>query len=290
MTYAHPEFLISTETLAESLEEPTLRLYDCAVFLLPDPPRYRVESGQASYEKTHIPGAAFLDLTGDLSDQSSNFGFTLPPAAQLQDAFAAAGISDDSHVVLYSSGHLMWATRMWWMLHSAGHNNVQVLDGGFDKWQAENRPAESGAARYPAGELSINLDASRWAPTSEVQAAIQDGAVCTLNSLSPGVYSGESAMNYGRKGHITGSLNVHYEDLLSNGCFKSAAELEAQFEASDALNKPRVIAYCGGGISATIDALALSLIGHNNIAVYDGSMSQWVADPALPMTEGAQPA
>ena len=289
MTYAHPEYLISTDALADSLDDPDLRLYDCAVFLIPDPPRYRVESGRASFEKAHIPGAGFLELLGELSDQGSKFGFTLPPAAQLQGAFAAAGISDDSRVVLYSSGHLMWATRTWWMLHSAGHASVQVLDGGLNKWQAEGRATQSGAATYPPGTLTVNLDPDRWASTTEVKAAINDGAVCTLNALSPDVYSGEAAMNYGRKGHITGSLNVHYEDLLSGGCFKPAAELEAHFKASGALASPQVITYCGGGISATIDALALRLVGHDNVAVYDGSMSEWVADPALPMTQGEDP-
>lgn len=290
MSFAHPEYLISTDELAETLEDDNLRVFDCAVFLLPDPPRYKVESGLASYETAHIPGAGFLDLTGNLSDSSSRFGFTLPDAGQLSAAFSTKGISDGSTVVLYSSGHLMWATRLWWMLHSAGHTNVRVLDGGLQKWQAEGRPTRSGSETYPAGNFTAVINAARWAPTREVLAAIEDGAVCTLNALSPGVYSGESAMNYGRKGHITGSLNVHYEDLLTNGCFKSAEELASLFADSGALNAPRVIAYCGGGISATIDALALTLAGHENVAVYDGSMSEWVADPALPMTQGPAPA
>ena len=118
-------------------------------------------------------------------------------------------------------------------------------------------------------------------------AAIGDGAVCTINALSPSVHSGEWATNYGRKGHITGSRNVPYAALLNaDGTSRDDAELRSLFEAVGALERPRVICYCGGGISATMDALALTRLGHPSVAVYDGSMSEWSRDPDLPMEIG----
>jgi len=122
-----------------------------------------------------------------------------------------------------------------------------------------------------------------------VLTAIDDAGVCTINALSPAVYSGEKNM-YGRPGHIPGSRNVFYDSLLNadTGIFRAPAQLKPLFEAVGAYQKPRVICYCGGGISATMDALALVMTGHPDIAVYDGSMMEWVADPALPLTLGSE--
>ena len=130
-------------------------------------------------------------------------------------------------------------------------------------------------------------DAARWADKHEVLRAIGDDAVCTLNALTASVHAGTAELNYGRKGHIKGSVNVPYPSLLNaDGSYRPVDELRAAFDAVGALRKPRIICYCGGGISATMDALALTLIGHANVAVYDGSMSEWVLDPALPMELG----
>jgi thiosulfate/3-mercaptopyruvate sulfurtransferase len=290
--YAHPEFLTSAAELATALgTDPGLRVYDCTVYLVPDPPRYRIESGRATYLEGHVPGAGFLDLTGSLSDASSRLGFTLPGAAALETEFRKAGIDDDaSHVVLYSKGHVMWATRVWWMLRSAGHRSVAVLDGGFDAWQAARNPIETGQSKpYPAGSMRVTMTAARWADKAAVAAAMDARSTCTINALSPGVYAGTAPISYGRKGHIPGSVNVPYNRILDAGKFRGAEELEAVFRESGALDGRRVIAYCGGGISATVDAFALALIGRDDVAVYDGSMSEWAADASLPLREGAAP-
>jgi len=154
------------------------------------------------------------------------------------------------------------------------------------KWQAEDRNTDQGASSYAAGDFSVNIDATKWADKNDVLQAIDDAGVCTINALTPGVYSGSADMSYGRKGHITGSRNIYYGDVLDEGCFRSASDLKALFNAKDVLSAEKVIAYCGGGISATIDALALTLLGHKNLAVYDGSMSEWVKDKELPLALG----
>lgn len=280
--------LVSTAWLAEHLGDPTLRIFDATVHLRPvTPGPYRVESGRADYEAAHIPGAAFMDLVRDLSDPTSPLNFTRAPADRLADALAAAGIGADSRVVIYASTTPMWATRVWWMLRAAGFDEVAVLDGGLARWIAEGRPVEAGERRYPAADLSLTERPEAWADKQAVLAAIDDGAVCTINALSPSVHSGMAAMSYGRKGHIKGSRNVPYAALLdAEGRYRSDAELRELFTTIGAFERPRVIFYCGGGISATMDALALTRLGHPSVAVYDGSMSEWSQDPDLPMETG----
>jgi thiosulfate/3-mercaptopyruvate sulfurtransferase len=289
MTDTQSNFLISTEQLAQAIttSPQDLRIYDVTVNLVPNPPGYKAESGLNDYQAEHIPGAAFLDLIRDLSDTTSGLGFTLPSEEHLQAGFREAGVSNDSKIVLYSTGHMMWATRAWWMLHSSGHGNVAVLDGGFAKWRDEGRNTTDEEPSLPPGDFDVSLNRNRWADKSAVIEAINDAATCTINALSPGVYSGEAEMNYGRKGHIENSRNVYYDEVLNDGCFRSADELKTLFTEKNVLDNPRIIAYCGGGISATIDALALTLIGHDNVAVYDGSMSEWVKDESLPLVTGS---
>jgi thiosulfate/3-mercaptopyruvate sulfurtransferase len=283
----HP--LISTESLADRLadEHNRLRLFDTTVHLRPaHPGPYRIDSGRADYEATHIPSAAFVDLSQELSDTRSTLNFTMPGAAQLEAALSASGLSNGDECVLYSATTPMWATRLWWMLKSVGFG-ARVLDGGLAKWRAEGRAVAAGSERYPDGRFVARARAALWADRHEVQRAIGDAAVCTLNALSAAVHAGSAEQHYGRKGHIKGSVNLPYALLLdADGCFKPAEALRPAFDAVGALGKARVICYCGGGISATMDALALQLHGHPNVAVCDGSMSEWVRDASLPMELG----
>jgi thiosulfate/3-mercaptopyruvate sulfurtransferase len=286
------DVLISTQALAERLQRSDaprpLRIFDATVHLRPaQPGPYVVESGRADYETAHIPSAAFVDLGQELSDTRSALRFTLPPPPQLEAALSAAGLSNGDDCVVYSSSSPMWATRLWWMLRSMGFA-AAVLDGGLPKWRAEGRALAQGFECYPPGRFVARPDAARWADKQEALLAIGSDAVCTINALTAAVHAGTAEMNYGRKGHIKGSVNVPYPALLdADGCFKPAQALRPIFDAVGALRKPRVICYCGGGISATMDAMALHLIGHPGVAVYDGSMSEWVLDPQLPMETGS---
>ena len=183
----------------------------------------------------------------------------------------------------------MWATRFWWMLRACGFDNVAVLDGGFDKWQAEGRPTEGGTRSYAPQQLTLTARPAAWADKNEVLAAIGDRAVCTINALSPSLHEGTSKTSYGRKGRIKGSRNVPYASLLKeDGTYRDEEELRSFYAKVGAFEMPRVICYCGGGISATMNALALTRLGHPSVAVYDGSMSEWTHDPDLPMETGAQ--
>ena len=289
MTYAHPEYLIEPDALQAALEAPDLKIFDATVHLVPAEKGYRAESGLADYERAHIPGAAFLDQIRAVSDTSTGLGFSLPDPVALEQGLRTAGISQGDRVVVYSTGHMMWATRAWWLLHYAGLDEVAVLNGGFAGWQAAGHGTASGGSSYDAGDVTVDVRADRFVNQDAVLSAIGSRAVCTVNALAPDVYSGESKMSYGRKGHITGSVNVHYDELLDGQRFRPADELKQSLAAKGLLDADRVIAYCGGGISATIDALACLLVGKNEVAVYDGSMSEWVRDERLPMTTGSEP-
>lgn len=280
--------LVSTDWLAKHLRDPDLRIFDTTVHLRPATPGpYVIESGRADYDAAHIPGAAFIDLAGELSDAAAPLPFTMPPIDRLAHALGAAGIGRGTRVVAYTTTSPMWATRLWWMLRASGFDDVAVLDGGFEKWTAEGRPVEVTPRHYPPTDISLTARPGAWADKRAVLAAIDDGAVCTINALSPSVHSGESPMSYGRKGHIKGSCNVPYASLLkADGTYRDEPELRALFTAIGALEKPRVICYCGGGISATMNALALTRLGHPSVAVYDGSMAEWSRDPDMPMEIG----
>ena len=183
----------------------------------------------------------------------------------------------------------MWATRLWWMLRSIGVD-AAVLDGGLAAWIEAGQPTEAGEVTLPPGTLTARPRPDLWADRDRVLAHVGDAAVCTVNALSPSVYRGDGGTNYGRPGHITGSVNVPYAALFADDAhrFADADAIRAAFDAVGAFERP-VICYCGGGISATCDAFALVRLGHRDVAVYDGSMNEWVRDPSLPMTVGAEP-
>ena len=285
----HGSNLVSTTWLSENIKKSDLRLFDTTVHLRPSTPGpYTIESGRADYEAGHIPGAAFIDLYRDLSDTTAPLPFTKPSNEQLAQAFGAAGIQKGTRVVLYSTTTPMWATRVWWMLRALGFDDVAVLDGGFSKWMAENGSVETKTQHYPPTELTLDTQDRCWADKQAVLSAIDDQEICTVNALSPGVYSGSSATSYGRKGHITGSCNVPYAALLNDdGTYRDEVELRALFADTGAFDRSHVICYCGGGIAATMDALALTQLGHPSVAVYDGSMSEWCRDPEMPMEMSA---
>ena len=289
MTYTDPQLLIEPVELADRIGASELRIFDATVFLKPAEKGYRAESGLESYREGHIPGAAFMDQITAVSDTSSGLGFTLPAEDYLQSALRKLGINNDSQVVVYSTGHMMWATRAWWLLHYAGHASVRVLNGGYAGWQAVAGPVNQQDESYEPGDFSLRARPSTFVDQAGVLAAIGDPAVCTVNALNPGVYSGSAAMSYGRKGHITGSINLFYDDLLDGDRFRDAQAITESLRAKGLLEAERVVTYCGGGISATIDAFACLLVGKEEVAVYDGSMSEWVRDESLPMTEGEMP-
>ena len=288
MSYNHPEYLISVDELAEQIDDASLRVFDTSVLLHATDQGYTSEPGRARYLEEHIPGAAFINLTEDWSDTTSGLNNTLPGIAALSQAIGNDGIGNDHLVVLYSSSHLMWATRAWWLLRYAGHTNVRVLNGNLAAWIDAGLPTRSDAERYPAAEFTPSPRRDLFVNTEEMTRGMHE-AVCTINALSPALYAGTGDFYYGRRGHIPGSRSVYFADILQNEFFLPAPELKAVLEAQGMLSAPRTLIYCGGGIAATLDGFACMLLGQENVGVYDGSMSEWAADDALPLTLGDTP-
>jgi thiosulfate/3-mercaptopyruvate sulfurtransferase len=286
---AHSAALISTEELARRLDAPALRIFDCTTYLRPRPEGgYNAESGRANYDKGHIPGAAFLDLGGEFSDQNSKLRFTLPPLDELTRTFAAKGIGHGTFVVLYSHATPTWATRLWWMLRAIGFDDAVVLDGGLDKWKAESRPLVPSPTVYPPATLSLRARSEIFVGKEEIKAAIGKTDTLTLNALSLDQHKGTGGVVYGRPGRIAGSSCVPAASLIgSDKTLKPIAELRAAFDGVGTAPDKRVLVYCGGGIAASLDAFVLTaLLGHKNVAVYDNSMQEWSNDPSLPMEVG----
>lgn len=288
-----PNALIDTEKLARDLKRGDLRVYDCTTYLNPAPPDsddpYIVAPGRDSFEAAHIPGADFLDLQGEFSDQATRLRFMMPPVARLEAAFGRHGLGNGTRVVLYSIGTMMWATRFWWMLKSLGFDGAAVLDGGFDKWQAEGLPIERGPAKgYPAATFVAKPRPGRFVDKQVVLAATRDPDTVIVNALGPQFHLGQEPSRYGRPGRVPRSVNVPAASLVDpqSKAFTSLADAATKFAASGVSKDKHVIAYCGGGISATVDLFLLHQLGFDDLTLYDGSMGEWARDAALPIERG----
>jgi thiosulfate/3-mercaptopyruvate sulfurtransferase len=288
-----PDALISTDDLAGRLGQPGLRIYDCTTYLEPPDPGsddpYKPVAGWKTFVAGHIPGADFLDLQAEFSAPDTPLKFMMPSAEHLARAFGRHGLGDGGRVVLYSIGTMMWATRVWWMLRSLGFDAAAVLDGGFDRWQAEGRALETGDPKgYPPAIFTPRPRPGRFVDKTTVQAAIGDPRTVTVNALGPQFHRGLEPSRYGRPGRVPGSVNVPAASLVDPATkrFVSPADAMATFAAAGVGRDQRVIAYCGGGISATIDLFLLHQLGFDDLTLYDGSMGEWAKDPSLPIETG----
>ena len=285
--------LISTAELADMLDRPNLRLFDCTTTLEYQPEGsgipYIAVPGRHTFEAGHIPGADFLDLQGEFSIPNIELHFMMPATAQLEAAFGRHGIGADSQVVLYSIGSAMWATRFWWMLRSLGFADVRVLDGGLDTWKAEGRAVETGPAKgYPPATFVAKPKAGYFVDKHATLQASTDQNTVVVNALNPQLHKGLEPSRYGRPGRIPGSVNVSAATLYdpATKAFVPLAEAETKFSAQGITKDKRVVAYCGGGISAIIDLFLLHRLGYKNLTLYDGSMGEWAKDESLPIETG----
>ena len=284
-----PGLLVDGAWLQKHLGEPRLRVFDCTTKLVPDPVKtFRAESARPEWERGHVPGAAYIDLQATLSDPASGLRFTMPSAERFAEAMSALGVDDDSRVVLYSAASNWWATRVWWMLRAFGFDQAAVLDGGWERWTAESRPTCVAPCAYPRARFVARPRPLLLANKDEVLAATSAADVAIVNALTRRQHTGEGGVHYGRPGHIPSSVNIPYVDLIDRdtNTFRPPAELRAILERDGVLSAGRVITYCGGGIAATGVAFALALLGRPDVAVYDGSLAEWCADPSLNVEMG----
>lgn len=283
--------LVDPEWLHAHLEEPDLRVLDCTVHLSFDDETGERSSvsGREDWETSHIPGSAFADLLEDFSvTDDPDYPYQLPDPDAFAESMEQLGIGDDSRVVLYDAAGNGWAARFWWMLRVFGFDRAGVLDGGWDRWVAEDRPTSTEPPTHDPATFTPQFRPELVADVEDVRESIDDEDHCLINALRPADYAGSEPIKYGRPGRIPDSENVPavgdqaIVDPETN-TFESPEELEERFDAVGATDSEQVTTYCGGGIAASSLALALYEAGIEDAAVYDGSLAEWGENTDLPM-------
>ena len=210
-----------------------------------------------------------------------------PSTEQFIAAMEKYGISNDSLVVLYSTPG-QWASRVWWLMRSFGFDNAVILSGGLPKWTAEGRAVSNEPCTYAPGSFTATPRPEAFVGKDDVLAAIDDDGTVLINALPAMMHTGEGGGVFGRKGHISGSTNVPFGSMHDpdTDAYLPAVQLAHIFDSVGASNANRVILYCGAGIGSTNLAFALNMLGHDNVTVYDASLSEWGNNASLPMEIG----
>jgi thiosulfate/3-mercaptopyruvate sulfurtransferase len=276
--------LVSTEWLGQRLGRPGLRVLD-ASWYLPTAGR----DPRAEYAAAHIPTALYFDLDA-VSDQASPLPHMLPEAATFARAMSALGLHDGDDLIVYDgSGTNISAARAWWTFRVFGHPRVAVLDGGLLKWQREGRPLEPGAVRLPPGRFTAALDHAAIRDLAAVRALVAEPGEQIVDMRSAGRFAGtEPEPRAGlRGGHIPGSRNLPFNELVAaDGTLLPADALRRRLEAAGIDASGPVVATCGSGTSACTLILALHLLGHDRVALYDGSWAEWGGRDDTPVATG----
>ncbi|MFV0643563.1 MAG: sulfurtransferase [Sphingomonadaceae bacterium] len=279
------EKLVSTQWLASSLHDNNLVVVDASAHL---PAAGR--DPRAEFEQGHIPCAVFLDLAS-LFDPGSPVPNALPTAQQFATRMDSLGITTKDRVVIYDDSFVKTSARAWFMFRMFGHGDVAILDGGLEKWSNENRPLESGQA--DRGKASGYIPASEKRDNIRTKAQMMDisanGSAQIVDVRDAGRFTGETvdAVHDLPGGHIPGARNLPFFELYNpDGTFRDASSLRQAFDKAGLdLTRP-VIASCGGGVTACTALFALETLGHKDGQLYDGSWSEWGADPATPKETG----
>jgi thiosulfate/3-mercaptopyruvate sulfurtransferase len=278
------ESLVSTDWLAAELGAADLRVVDATIFL-PDSGR----DARAEHEAEHIAGAVFMDLD-EIVDPGNALPHSFPPAHVFASRARSLGIGDGDRIVVYDNSPLHSAARAWWMLRTFGARKVAILDGGLERWKAEGRPVESGAAARRPGHFTPE-ERDGGVAGKELVAGLLGSSEVEIVDARPGPrFRGEdSEPRPGvAPGHIPGSKSLPQSDLFeADGRWKRGEALRAAFEAAGVdLSKPMVTT-CGSGVTAAVLLFGAHLLGKDDVRLYDGSWSEWGADPATPKATGA---
>ncbi|HLS68230.1 MAG TPA: 3-mercaptopyruvate sulfurtransferase [Kiloniellales bacterium] len=282
---AHPEHcLVSTEWLAARLQEPDLRVVD-ATYYLPN------EEGdaRAEYAAEHIPGAVFFDID-EIKDPNSPLPHMLPPPEIFSSKVRHLGLGDGNRIIVYDRRGLFSAARVWWSFRVFGHREVAVLDGGLPKWKAEGRPLDDRPVVPMERHFTARLDTTQVRDQEQLLRNLESGREQVIDARSRGRFEGVAPEPRDglRSGHIPGSLNLPFSELLQEDkTLLPPEQLRERFAAAGLDGDRPIVTTCGSGVTAAVLALALTCLGRRDVAVYDGSWSEWGQPGETPVTSGA---
>jgi thiosulfate/3-mercaptopyruvate sulfurtransferase len=275
-------WFVSTDWLAGRLRDPSVVAVDGSYFL---PTQKR--DARAEYRNGHIPGAVFFDIEA-VSDHSTELPHMLPGTTQFGEAVGALGIGNDDTVVVYDSSGLYSAPRVWWTFRIFAAKKVYILDGGLPKWNAENRPLDTSDTKRAPKQFNAEMNVRAVAMLGDVRMALTDQSAQVVDARSAERFKGNAPEPRPglRSGHMPGSFNVPFDEVVEQGRLAPRERIEAAFtEAGVDLDKP-IITSCGSGVTAAILTLALESIGKEPLGLFDGSWAEWGSRPDLSVERG----
>jgi len=277
--------LISTHDLAQHIQSAQTLVIDCRFDLMD------TEIGREDYLESHLPGAIYADLNKDLSGEivaGKTGRHPLPDVEKFCQKLSQWGVDNSIQVIAYDDRGGAMAARLWWLLQWMGHDKAAVLDGGWNKWVSEGRNTSSSVPQREARKFSVNIQTQLSASVNDVLNAINDDSIKLLDARASDRFRGENETLDNKAGHIPGAINVPFiGNLNDEGCFLSPQALQSRYESILGSTPGRnSIVYCGSGVTAAHDILAMKVAGISDARLYAGSWSHWITNDKHPIATG----
>jgi len=273
--YARPELLAEPEWLAQNLDNPNVRIIDCAAL--------------EAYRRAHIPNAVQLPTHIYIKEDDpagSDHGVLIMAPAAFESLMNKLGVSADTTVVTYDDNNALVAARLWWALKYYGHTNAKVLNGGWHRWLTENRPVTFHATRVPTGSFKAAPNEALYASLDYLKENHSDASCQVLDARTDGEWDGTNDRGNKRSGRVPGAKHLEWLKFVATDDsrkFLPADELQGLLDEAGFVRDKPTITYCQGGIRAAHAAFVMDLLGYNDVRVYDGSMREWANRDDTPL-------